>query len=154
MPAVKKAAKPKRKGRGTGNVSLSYATIASIMAAFVMGEGSAKTIAEKHGVCERTAEKIKAQIPDTLCGINADDNRVIGQLLKLYITEAITTCVSILQDLRSPEKLKAQSTSESLSAFGTISERIFLLAEAAERARQAVDTDGQKLLEVASSSQH
>ncbi|MFN7930336.1 MAG: hypothetical protein U0Y68_20890 [Blastocatellia bacterium] len=146
MPAKKATAKPKPKSRA-GRPNLSHSVVAQIIVALVMGEGSCATLAERFGCSARTVETIKAEIPEHFCGISSDDNRVIGQLIKLYLTEAITTCVSILQDLRSPEKLKKQSVDESLRIFGTFSDRIFLLAEAAERASAAVNEREPKLLE-------
>lgn len=134
MPAKKTVSKPK--GRGTGTPNLSLEKIAAVLISFVLAEGTTKEIAEKHGICERTATALKKHVPAEICRINADGNAVVQRLLILYLTEAVTTCVAIFQDLRSPDKLKAQSTQESLTVFGALSDRIFILIQAAERARQ------------------
>jgi predicted transcriptional regulator len=140
MPAKKPAPTSKtKKGRGAGTPNLSLEKIAAILISFVLAEGTAKEIAAKHGVCERTANELKKHVPAEICRINADGNQVVNRLLLLYLTEAVTTCVTIFQDLRSPDKLKAQSFQDSLSIFGALSDRVFLLLQAAERGKQQLD---------------
>lgn len=127
--------KPKPKGRA-GRPNLSHSTVAQIVVALVMGEGSCATIAKRHQVSERVVASIKAELPEDFCREYADASQVIAGLLKAYLTEAVTTCVAIFKDLRDPEKLKQQSVQDSLSVFNSLSDRIFLLAAAAERGQQ------------------